>query len=85
MQFLDLAGDGQVDLVDLDQPVAGFYERTGDEDWEDFRAFRAIPNLTWNDPSLKFIDLTGDGHADVLIAEDHVFTWYPSLAEEGVW
>ena len=82
-QFLDLAGDGQVDLVELDRPLAGFYERTDDQDWEPFRTFRFIPNVAWNDPNLKFIDLTGDGHADVLISEDQVFTWYPSLAEDG--
>ncbi len=82
-QFLDLAGDGQVDLVELDRPVAGFYERTEDQDWEPFRAFRSLPNLAWNDPNLKFTDLTGDGHADVLITEDQAFTWYPSLAEDG--
>ncbi|HNP66185.1 MAG TPA: toxin TcdB middle/N-terminal domain-containing protein, partial [Woeseiaceae bacterium] len=40
-------------------------------------------NVAWNDPNLKFIDLTGDGHADVLITENEVFTWYPSLAETG--
>jgi RHS repeat-associated protein len=82
-QFLDLAGDGQVDLVELDKPLAGFYERTDDQDWEPFRAFRSTPNLAWNDPNLKFIDLTGDGHADVLITEEQALTWYPSLAEEG--
>lgn len=27
-QFLDLAGDGQLDLVDLESPTPGFYERT---------------------------------------------------------
>ncbi len=27
------------------------------------------------------MDLTGDGHADVLITEDDVLCWYPSLAE----
>ena len=48
-----------------------------------FRAFRSHSNLAWNDPNLKFIDLTGDGHADVLITEEQAFTWYPSLAEEG--
>ncbi|MFZ2900360.1 MAG: SpvB/TcaC N-terminal domain-containing protein [Saprospiraceae bacterium] len=82
-QFLDLAGDGQVDLVELDRPLAGFYERTDDQEWEPFRAFQSIPNVAWNDPNLKFIDLTGDGHADVLITEEQVFTWYPSLAEDG--
>jgi hypothetical protein len=82
-QLLDLAGDGQVDVVEFERPVAGFYERTDEQDWEPFRAFRSLPNLAWNDPNLKFIDLTGDGHADVLITEDQAFTWYPSLAEEG--
>ena len=82
-QFLDLAGDGQVDLVELDPPMAGFYERTADQDWESFRPFTSLPNLAWNDPNLKFVDLTGDGHADVLITEDWALTWYPSLAEDG--
>lgn len=82
-QFLDLAADGQVDVVELDRPVAGFYERTDDRDWESFRPFTSLPNLAWNDPNLKFVDLTGDGHADVLITEDWALTWYPSLAEDG--
>ena len=82
-QFLDLAGDGQVDVVAFDRPAAGFYERTADGDWEPFRAFRSLPDLAWDDPHLKFIDLSGDGHADLLISEEQAFTWYPSLAEAG--
>ena len=35
------------------------------------------------DPNLKFIDLNGDGHSDILITEHDAFTWYPSLAEDG--
>ena len=42
-QFLDLAGDGQLDLVELDRPIAGFYERTEDEDWEPFRSLQIAP------------------------------------------
>lgn len=82
-QFLDLAGDGQVDVVEFDRPMAGFYERTDDQDWELFRPFASVPNLDWRDPNLKFVDLTGDSHADVLITENEVITWYPSLAEAG--
>jgi RHS repeat-associated protein len=82
-QLIDLAGNGQLDVVSFAGPSPGFYERTQDENWTSFRTFRSLPNIRWNDPNLRFVDLTGDGHADVLITEDDVFTWYPSLAEEG--
>lgn len=82
-QFLDLAGDGQVDLVQMEGPLRGFYERTDDANWAPFQAPISWPNLDPRDPNVKFVDLNGDGHADILITEDHTFTWYPSLAEEG--
>ena len=82
-QFLDLAGDGQVDLVQMEGPVRGFYERTEDASWAPFQPFIAWPDLNTRDPDLKYVDLTGDGHADILITEGEVLTWYPSLAEEG--
>ena len=73
-QFLDLAGNGQTDLVEFSPPLAGYYERsdpiaeTEEQGWSRFQAFKSLPNLDWNDPNLKFIDLTGDGHADILIS-----------------
>jgi RHS repeat-associated protein len=82
-QLLDLAGDGQLDLVSLAGPTPGFYERTQDGGWEPFRPFRELPNIPWDDPNVRFIDLDGDGHADLLITEQDVFTWHPSLAEDG--
>jgi RHS repeat-associated protein len=83
LQFLDLAGDGQPDLVRFAPPLSGFYERTQDGDWSEFTTFSSIPNVAWDDPNLRFVDLSGDGHADILISEESVFTWYPSLAEKG--
>lgn len=35
--------------------------------------------LDWNDADLRFVDLTGDGVADILITEDVAFRWHPSL------
>jgi hypothetical protein len=82
-QLLDLAGDGSKDLVLLAEPVAGFYERDLENGWTSLRPFRSQPQVDWGDPNLRFVDLNGDGHADVVITEERVFTWYPSLAEDG--
>ena len=38
IQFLDLAGDGQVDLATFAGTSPGFYERTGDEGWGALRS-----------------------------------------------
>lgn len=82
-QIMDLAGDGQPDLVVLDDPMPGFYEHNGEEGWQPFRPFTSRLNRTMRDPNLKFIDLDGDGHADVLISEDNALVWHASLAEQG--
>src|SRR6266700_563401 len=82
-QLLDIAGDGNLDLVQLGSSVPGFYERTFDEGWGDFLTFQSLPVCDWNDPNLRFVDITGDGIADVLITEDDAFTWHRSLLKEG--
>lgn len=82
-RFVDLAGDGQQDLVVLARRSAGFYERTDDQDWQRFRVFKAFPTLDWDDPNLRLIDLTGDGLADLLISEQEAFVWHPSQLEDG--
>lgn len=82
-QLMDLAGDGQPDVVMLGGPMAGFFELDEDEHWTPFRPFVSRPNVSVADPNLRFIDLDGDGHPDLLVTEDQVFTWYPSLGEEG--
>lgn len=82
-QFMDLAGDGQPDLVVFDGPMPGLYEHDGEEGWQPFRPFASRLNRDTRDPNLRFVDLDGDGHADVLITEDNAFVWHPSLAEAG--
>jgi RHS repeat-associated protein len=83
-QLLDIAGDGNLDLVDFASTTQGYFSRADDATWDRFRTFSALPAIDWQDPNLRFVDLTGDGHADVLLAEDEAFsTWFESYAEEG--
>ncbi|MCI5136879.1 MAG: toxin, partial [Candidatus Electrothrix sp. AR1] len=82
-QFMDLAGDGLPDLVVLDGPAPGLYEHDEAEGWNSFRPFTSRLNRSTRDPNLKFVDLDGDGHADILITEDDALVWHPSLGEAG--
>jgi RHS repeat-associated protein len=82
-EFMDLAGDGQPDVVVMEGPTPGLYEHDGAEGWQPFRPFTSRLNRDLRDANLKFVDLDGDGHADILITEDDAFVWHASLAEEG--
>ena len=82
-QFMDLAGDGQTDLVVLDGRTPGLYEHDEGDGWQPFRPFSARLNRDLGHPDVKLVDLDGDGHADVLAIEDDAFVWHPSLAEAG--
>ncbi|MET3934839.1 SpvB/TcaC N-terminal domain-containing protein [Arthrobacter sp. OAP107] len=83
VDFVDLAGDGQPDVVVMEGPSPGFYKHDAAEGWHSFRSFTSRLNFDTRDPNVKFVDLDGDGHADVLITEDDAFVWHASLAEAG--
>ena len=83
-RLMDLTGGGNLDFVDFSPASPGYYERNVEGGWEDFRAFRSIPVLNWSDPNLRFVDVTGDGIADILITEDDAFKWHPSLVYDDV-
>jgi RHS repeat-associated protein len=82
-ELMDLAGDGQTDAVVLDGPLSGLYEHDEGEGWQPFRPFASCLNRDPRDPNVRFIDLDGDGRADVLITEEDAFVWHASLAEQG--
>ena len=49
-QLMDLAGDGNLDLVDLSPPAPGFHERTLDAGWKGFALFAPFPCVTGTIP-----------------------------------
>ncbi|HVZ38022.1 MAG TPA: SpvB/TcaC N-terminal domain-containing protein [Candidatus Kapabacteria bacterium] len=83
VRLMDLAGDGQLDVVLLEDPAPGFFERTADDAWAPLQRFASLPAINWSDPNLRLIDVTGDGLADALITEEGFFTWHQSLGEDG--
>jgi RHS repeat-associated protein len=84
-QWMDLAGSGHVDLVQFGGRSPGFYRRASrpEERWKPFQPFKHLPNTISAFSAAQYLDLTGDGLTDILVANDEVFTWYPSLGEAG--
>jgi RHS repeat-associated protein len=81
-QFMDLGGDGQLDAVTIDPPNAGFYERE-DGGWSRFVRLAMQPNVDLDDPDVRLVDLTGDGHADLFITQGGEISWHEALADAG--
>ncbi len=82
-QLMDLAGNGEINVVNFSGTAPGFYARDQEQGWKQHIPFLSLPIINWQDPNLRFLDLTGDGHADAVITEQEVFTWYPSLDKRG--
>ena len=81
LHFQDIEAKGQQFLVSDD--LDGYYQLSDNKEWLPFKNFTTIPNIDLHDPNLKLLDLNGDGMADILVAEEQVFTWYAAKGKEG--
>ena len=83
LRVADLEADGHRQLVSLDGGMKGFFEAARDGEWEPYRVFEQLPNIDWNDPDVRLIDLDGDGRPDLLLTGNDLFAWYPSEGKKG--
>ncbi|MEC4686088.1 MAG: SpvB/TcaC N-terminal domain-containing protein [Nitrospirota bacterium] len=83
LQLMDLDADGCKQIVNLNNEPKGYFELSDEEEWQAFRTFENLPNINMGDTNARMLDLNGDGKPEVLITEDHVFTWYESAGRKG--
>lgn len=80
----DFDSDGNLNVVVLQGREAGYYEYDRDhEAWSGFRSFAAAPQVGGLEARTQFIDMTGDGRADLVCVKQDRITWYPSKGKEG--
>ena len=82
-RFVDLGGEPGKSIARFGPPSAGFQRRQSDGGWTDWKAFESVPTYAADDPSVQFLDLDGDGLADLVIWEEGGVRWYPSLGQAG--
>lgn len=79
----DVDNDGFPELVIQGDGVNGFYSRDNDGKWQNFRNFEKYPHVDFNDANLRFMDLSGDGLADIVISKGEIFDIYFSEGKKG--
>ena len=82
----DVSEAGRRALVRLHGALPGFHERIDAPEgrgWSAFRTFDTLPQVDFDDPGTRLVDLDGDGLPDVLVAEEDGWTWFRGKGPAG--
>ncbi|HOF17239.1 MAG TPA: SpvB/TcaC N-terminal domain-containing protein, partial [Bacteroidales bacterium] len=79
----DIDSDGYPELVIQGEGINGYFSRDEDGKWLNFRNFTNYPNINFNDANLRFMDLSGNGLADIVISQGEQFDIYFSEGKKG--
>ena len=79
----DIDGDGFPEIVVQGKGLNGFFSRLPNGKWLNFKNFEKFPNIDLDDANIRFMDVTGDGLADIVISKGDTFDIYFSEGKEG--
>ncbi len=75
----DLDRDGDTELSQLAGRLAGLYALDREEEtWSGFRPFQAFPHVEAMGLHAQWVDLNGDGRADIVVQRTDGFVWFAS-------
>ncbi|MFQ6163343.1 SpvB/TcaC N-terminal domain-containing protein [Sinorhizobium meliloti] len=83
LQLLDIDGDGRSEALSLDSVAPGYLDLVESPDARPLTPFPSAPRIDWRDPSLRLLDLTGDGLPDLVITEQDQVAWHSGLGTKG--
>jgi RHS repeat-associated protein len=87
VRFLDANGDGRADLVVTTATQAGYFPLTSGEGWSlrSFQRYQEVPSVDVAEPSVRLVDLDGDGLTDLLRSGSRMECWFNDADPDRAW